>query len=121
MAKRRETPAVPAIDEVGELRREMTELKQHIRALIEVIEGVREEMSWLTRNGMPMQETPLPCSPVLKRMALNPTAENWSEQLEIVRGGESQPRVPAPVTPPTAFKSSSRKPSCPPSDPGRLF
>ena len=108
----------PAPDEIAELREEIASLKDHIRLLVDAIDEVREELSWLTRNGLPSQE-PLPPVPVLKQMALDPCAEDWGERLVIERGdarpsppGDSEPMVPQPATLP---------PQSPPSRPGHLF
>lgn len=85
MAKSRSnTP--PAPDEIVELREEIASLKDHIRLLVDAIDEVREELSWLTRNGLPSRE-PLPPVPVLKRMAADPCADDWGERLVIERGG----------------------------------
>ena len=75
--------------ETAELRREFTGFRDQLERLIDVLDGIREELQWLTRNGLPVQEERVPASPVLKRMALNPLAADWNEQLEIVRGDDT--------------------------------
>lgn len=53
-----------------------------IAMLRQVIDEVREDFSWLIRNGLPVQ----PIEHVhVKRMAIDPLADNWNEQLEIER------------------------------------
>ena len=85
MAKSRSNSS-PAPDEIVELREEISSLKDHIRVLVDAIDEVREELSWLTRNGLPSRE-PHPPVPVLKRMAADPCADDWGERLVIERGG----------------------------------
>lgn len=111
MAKSRPS-STPAPDEIAELREEMTSLKDHIRLLVDAIDEVREELSWLTRNGLPSSE-PLPPVPVLKRMALDPCADDWNERLVIERGevahkppADTQASVPQAPTPPPQTPSS---------------
>lgn len=77
MAKAKAAPP-PAPDEVRELREEIASLKDHIRLLVDAIDEVREELGWLTRNGLPLRE-PLPPIPVLKQMAVDPCADDWGE------------------------------------------
>lgn len=120
MAKR--NSASVTTNETQELRREFAELKDHLRVLIDVLDGVREELQWLTRNGLPLQERHLPASPVLKRMALDPAVGDWNEQLEIVRGDEGaseegSEKAPTPISPrPPAGQLFSK-----PGDQARLF
>lgn len=50
--------------------------------LRQVMDEIREDFSWLTRNGLPVQ----PIEHVhVKRMALDPCADDWGERLEIER------------------------------------
>jgi len=115
MAKARSnTP--PAPDEIAELREEIASLKDHIRLLVDAIDEIREELSWLTRNGLPSRE-PLPPVPVLKRMAADPCAEDWGERLVIERGESDGPTTPADEIVPPAVAQT------PPSTtrPGHLF
>lgn len=57
-------------------------LSTEISALRQVIDEVREDFSWLTRNGLPVQ----PIEHIhVKRMALDPRADDWNERLEIER------------------------------------
>jgi len=118
MAKRSETPAP---DETAELRHEIADLKDQVRVLSDILDEIREEISWVTRNGLPVR-SPMPVSPVLKRMALDPLAEDWGERLQIVRqecetaDTEAPPVQPAfPREPPPGQIFSK------PGDQGRLF
>lgn len=122
MAKARSSES-PAPDEIAELREEIASLKDHIRLLVDAIDEVREELSWLTRNGLPSRE-PLPPVPVLKQMAADPCADDWGERLVIDYGtrntnGETQPIV----TPETACVEAAPTPSeqNTPARPGHLF
>ncbi|MEZ6131130.1 MAG: hypothetical protein R3C59_20855 [Planctomycetaceae bacterium] len=112
-----------APEEIAELREEIASLKDHIRLLVDAIDEVREELSWLTRNGLPSRE-PLPPVPVLKQMAADPCADDWGERLVIDYGtrntnGETQPIV----TPETASVEAAPTPSeqNTPARPGHLF
>ncbi len=71
----------PLVDAVECLTAELSLLRQ-------VIDEVREDFSWLTRNGLPVQ----PIEHVhVKQMALDPCAADWGERLEIERS-TFQPR-----------------------------
>ncbi len=55
-------------------------LTAELSVLRQVIDEIREDFSWLTRNGLPIQ----PIEHVhVKRMALDPCAKGWGERLEI--------------------------------------
>ena len=57
-------------------------LTAELAVLRQVIDEIREDFSWVTRNGLPVR----PIEHVhVKRMALDPTAEDWGERLEIER------------------------------------
>ncbi|MBI1314485.1 hypothetical protein GC176_24600, partial [bacterium] len=53
-------------------------LTAEVRVLRDVLDEIREDFSWVTRNGLPVQ-------PVIhtrvKRMALDPCADDWGERL----------------------------------------
>lgn len=118
MAKSRSNSS-PAPDEIVELREEITSLKDHIRVLVDDIDEVREELSWLTRNGFLPSREPLPPVPVLKRMAADPCADDWGERLVIERGGSEAPSTEAvekTVPPPVAQTTESSS-----ARPGHLF
>ncbi len=117
-------PSVPpASDEITELREEIASLKDHIRLLVDAIDEVREELSWLARNGLPSRE-PLPPVPVLKQLAADPCADDWGERLVIDYGtrdtnDETQPAV----VPETASDEATPTPveQSAPARPGHLF
>jgi hypothetical protein len=82
MAPAREsTPAaVPASSDA--LTGAVERLCDELRILREVMDDIREDFSWVTRNGLPVQ----PIEHVhVKRMALDPCASDWRERLEIER------------------------------------
>src|SRR5258708_6337135 len=57
-------------------------LTTELAALRDVIDDIREDLSWVTRNGLPVR----PVEHVhVKRMALDPCASDWRERLEIER------------------------------------
>ncbi len=51
-------------------------------ALQESLEQIREELSWLTRNGLPVQPVE---HVIVKRMALDPCDPDWASKLEVIR------------------------------------
>jgi len=110
MTNRRE-----ASENGDDIRDELARLIDQLCVLTDVLERIREELQWLTRNGLPVQEERVPMSPVLKRMALDPIAADWNERLEIVRGGESErgegsEAAPSPVAPQPAPEQPVSKP-----------
>ena len=57
-------------------------LSSEIHCLRQVLDEVREDVSWLTRNGLPVQ----PIEHVhVRRMARDVNADDWSERLVIER------------------------------------
>lgn len=57
-------------------------LTETLARLCDIIDDLREDFSWVTRNGLPVQ----PIEHVhVKRMALDPCAGDWGERLEIER------------------------------------
>ena len=57
-------------------------LADEVRVLSDVLENIREDISWVTRNGVPHQPQE---HVIVKRMAVDPLAGDWSKQLELVR------------------------------------
>lgn len=55
-------------------------LTDELRIFRDVIDGIREEISWVSRNGLPVQPIE---HVVVKRMALDPCAPNWRDQLQL--------------------------------------
>jgi hypothetical protein len=82
--QRHATPSA-ASDEIAQLRDEVTDLKNQVRALSDILEEIRVDLQWVTQNGLPIRESLSPC-PTLKRMALDPCADDWGDQLVIEYG-----------------------------------
>ncbi|MCC7420984.1 MAG: hypothetical protein IT428_11945 [Planctomycetaceae bacterium] len=100
--------------EIGDLRTELADLKQSIGVLVDVMDGIREELQWLSRNGLPPHEERLPPSPVLKQMAADPCDPNWGDKLVIARGFPEERRsVPEldPVPPHSILPETAPLPS----------
>ena len=57
-------------------------LADAVVVLRDVLEEIREDLSWLTRNGLPIQPIE---HVVVKRMALDPCDPDWNEKLEVER------------------------------------
>ena len=74
----------------------VTDLTQHVRVLIDVFDDIREDLSWITRNGIPG------CRPIehtrVVRMARDPLAPDAREHLEI-RTYTLEPHGPSVVMP----------------------
>ncbi len=85
-------------EEIHDLRNEMSEVRQSLRVLIEVMDSIREDLSWLSRNGFPREE-PLPPIVVLKEMAADPCDPQWGEKLVMVHGDGRREVRPTPETP----------------------
>ena len=81
MAKKaRPTPA-PEV-EPDPLVAAVERLSGEIRMLRDVMDEIREDFSWVTRNGLPIQ----PIEHIhVKRMALDPLADDWAEKLDAER------------------------------------
>jgi hypothetical protein len=101
----RNVPPPASSDEIAQLRDEVTDLKNQVQVLSDILDEIREELQWVTRNGLPIRE-PLPACPTLKRMALDPCADDWNERLVIDYGplpraasstsaGHSQETIPS--------------------------
>ena len=57
-------------------------LTDEFRSLGTVLESIREDVSWVTRNGLPVQ----PIEHVhVTRMARDPCADDWNEKLSVER------------------------------------
>ena len=107
MAKKTQAPALEPHEElraeISEMRTEVANLRDHIRVLNEILDGIREDLQWVTQNGLEVRE-PLGFripSPVLKSMALDPAAsdDDWGSKLDINHGlKSSRPEVRATST-----------------------
>jgi hypothetical protein len=81
MAKKSAPTAAPA-SEPDSLALAVDRLTGELSTLRQVLDEIREDFSWLTRNGLPVQ----PIEHVhVKRMALDPCADDWGERLEMER------------------------------------
>lgn len=81
MAKKaRPTPA-PEV-EPDPLVAAVERLSGEIRMLRDVMDEIREDFSWVTRNGLPIQPIE---HVIVKRMALDPLADDWAEKLDVER------------------------------------
>lgn len=81
MAKNSAPAAVPASGSES-LERAIDRLTGELALLRQVMDEIREDFSWLTRNGLPVQAIE---HVHVKRMALDPSADDWGERLEIER------------------------------------
>ena len=126
----RNSPPSAASDEIVQLRDEVTDLKNQVRVLSDILDEIRVDLQWVAQNGLPIRET-LPPRPTLKRMALDPCAEDWNERLVIdygepTRTAEAASRVgeiarPIPSSSPALGKPPSGKLFAEPGDQRRLF
>lgn len=57
-------------------------LADELRIFRDVIDGIREDISWVSRNGLPIQPIE---HVVVRRMALDPCAPDWRDQLQLER------------------------------------
>lgn len=67
---------------IDRLSDSVTELSQQVAVLRDILDEIREEVSWAVRNDRVLVAT----VPVLKRMAVDPTTDDWGKQLVIQRG-----------------------------------
>ena len=81
MAKKSAPKEAPAV-ESDSLASAVDRLAAEVGCLRQVIDEIREDFSWLTRNGLPVR--PIEHTHV-KRMALDPCADDWGERLDIER------------------------------------
>lgn len=56
-------------------------LADAVIVLRDTVDAVREDISWLSRNGLPVQPIE---HVVVKRMARDPAASDWNEQLQTI-------------------------------------
>lgn len=81
MAKK-SAPAAAPTSEPDPLALAVDRLTGELALLRQLMDEIREDFSWLTRNGLPVQ----PIEHVhVKRMALDPCADDWGDRLEIER------------------------------------
>src|SRR5205823_828965 len=95
MAKKARCAPAPLAN-ADRLAESVDRLTAELTILRQVIDDLREDFSWVTRNGIPVQ----PIEHVLvKRMALNPLAGNWNELLQVERFTTSIERELSPLNP----------------------
>ncbi len=96
MARRNASPP-PAPEELPAERLcdAVSDLTQHVHVLIDVLDDIREDLSWITRNGIP--SNPVQHTRVV-RMARDPFAPDAREHLEL-RTYTLEPRGSSPITP----------------------
>ncbi len=74
-------PPAPAELPTEQLYETVTDLTQHVRVLIDVLDDIREDLNWITRNGIPGGR-PLKHTRLV-RMARDPFAPDAREHLEL--------------------------------------
>ena len=72
---------------VDVLREAVQPLVEELAMLTHAIDELRGELTGVVRNG----HTPPFTSPVLKRMAADPTAPDWNERLDLSRASDQSP------------------------------
>ena len=93
MPPRRSKPESAPVEEPNPLAESVDRLTGELRVLRQVLDEVREDFSWVTRNGLPMKPVEYSC---VKRMALDPCAEDWGEKL-VVERSTYDPRTATPL------------------------
>ncbi len=93
---------------IEDLQQTVEELSQEVHVLRDVLDEIRDDFRWALRNGHPTPEHELQ-HPILKKMALDPSATDWQDRLESVGSHEaSKNRVPTAL-PVELNQSGSRK------------
>jgi|GEM_PF-689290 len=82
MAKKARVPSAERPAEPDPLTAAVERLADAVIVLRDAVDEIREDISWLSRNGLSVQPIE---HVVVKRMARNPCAANWSEHLHIER------------------------------------
>ena len=82
MLQRRKVPSANPVENTDPLAESVDRLSAEVRVLRDVLAEVREDFSWLTRNGLPIQ----PVEHVqVRRMARDVNAADWNERLVVER------------------------------------
>lgn len=82
MPQRRKSPSASRAENTDPLAESVDRLSAEVRVLRDVLAEIREDFSWVTRNGLPIQ----PVEHVhFRRMARDVNADDWSERLVIER------------------------------------
>ncbi|MEX1096281.1 MAG: hypothetical protein WED34_09545 [Planctomycetales bacterium] len=94
MAKRRAID--DGNDEIAALREEVVNLRDQVRVLADILDEIREELTWVTRNGVPVVPAPaqrIDDRGVLARMSADP-CDSHSVQKLVIRGPSAPSRSP---------------------------
>ena len=116
MAKAHPAPALEPYEalqaEISKLRTEVANLRAFVQIANEIFEGIREDLQWLTQNGIEIREpvSRLHPIPVLKGMALDPAGDDWGEKLVINHGLASKPSSPLTAPSPSTVAASEQIP-----------
>ena len=79
---RRKVPSANPAEQTDTVAEAADRLSAEVRCLREVLDEVREDFSWVTRNGLPIQ----PMEHVrVRRMARDPNADDWAARLVVDR------------------------------------
>jgi hypothetical protein len=89
-------PPAPAELPAERLCDAVSDLAQHVHVLIDVLDDIREDLSWITRNGIPGGR-PIEHTRLI-RMARDPLAPDARDHLEF-RTYTLEPHGPSPITP----------------------
>ncbi len=82
MPSRRKVPSASPAEKTDPVAEAADRLSAEVRCLREVLDEVREDFSWVTRNGLPIQ----PMEHVrVRRMARDPSADDWAARLVVDR------------------------------------
>lgn len=82
MPSQRQSAPTKSVEESQQLAESVDRLTDELRSLGTVLESIREDVSWVTRNGLPVQ----PVEHIhLTRMARDPCADDWNERLVVER------------------------------------
>ncbi len=82
----------PTNEQIADLQDSVASLSQEVQVLRDILDEIREDFSWALRNGHSKSEDN-PQHSILKKMALDPSAEDWQDRLEIVNGTEAEEEV----------------------------
>jgi hypothetical protein len=116
----RNIPPPATSDEIAQLREELTDLKNQVRVLSDILDEIRVDLQWVTQNGLPIRES-LPACPTLKRMALDPCADDWGERLVIEFGEPRRTAETVSHAGDGAKPLPSQSPAVAKPPPGKLF
>lgn len=82
MPSRRKVPSAGPAEQTDPVAEAADRLSAEVRCLREVLDEVREDFSWVTRNGLPIQ----PMEHIrVRRMARDPNADDWAARLVVDR------------------------------------